>query len=308
MAAATLETRAFLRLAGGPRESSHASASDWWRASPRAFGGQLVAHCILAAGRWAPPGWCCHSCHVHFVGAGRMLDTEYQVVPLREGRSLSLFQVRAVEKADGAVVITAVVGFHDVAGDRQKGATQLCTAAAPDDVAAPPAPRPPSPPATTTVDWPARQRLLDDASLWWLGWPAPCSHQHEQAAVLAFLSDLRGASVAAHAHRTTRRVTMITSLDHSIHFHTPPPAAGPGWVLVQLESPWAADGRAMVRMRLWSPEGALLATAVQEAVLRTEPRPTEADAPAPATPAGLAAGLGYDQDDAALWTPTRAKL
>ena len=34
--------------------------------------------------------------------------------------------------------------------------------------------------------------------------------------MLAFLSDLRGASVAAHAHRTTRRVTMITSLDHSI--------------------------------------------------------------------------------------------
>lgn len=83
---------------------------------------------------------------------------------------------------------------------------------------------------------------------------------------------------------------MQTSLDHTLHFHSPAPQPL-GWVLVQLEAPWAADGRAVVRMKMWSPEGELLATAVQEALLRTEPRPRVG-----AAPAESAAGVGYDQD------------
>jgi acyl-CoA thioesterase II len=111
-----------------------------------------------------------------------------------------------------------------------------------------------------------------------------------QAAALAFLSDLRCSEVASYAHQRTRQVAMHTSLDHTLYFHSAPPQPL-GWVLVQLEAPWAADGRAVVRMKMWSPEGELLATAVQEALLRTEPRTRVG-----AAPAGLAAGGGYDQN------------
>ena len=88
---------------------------------------------------------------------------------------------------------------------------------------------------------------------------------------------------------------MQTSLDHTLHFHSTAPQPL-GWVLVQLEAPWAADGRAVVRTRMWSPEGELLATAVQEALLRTGPRPPVGAAPTASRPAGSAAEVGYDQD------------
>ena len=80
---------------------------------------------------------------------------------------------------------------------------------------------------------------------------------------------------------------MQTSLDHTLHFHSTAPQPL-GWVLVQLEAPWAADRRAVVRMKMWSPEGELLATAVQEALLQTKPRPQDS-----AAPSGSAAGVGY---------------
>ena len=297
-----IDPAVFLRLGQASDGTALADASGWWRATSRAFGGQIVAHCVLAAGRRAPKGWACHSCHVQFVAAGKMVETRYEVEPLREGKSLTLFQVRAVEVPSGALVVCATVGFHDVAGERSRGDTpQLCTTTAP-SAAPPPTPPPPPtmaaamPPAmgNTGANWPARKQVLPDGSLWWLGWPAPVPlGSIEQCAALAFLSDLRGAGVAAFAHRDTRRVAMITSLDHTVHFHTVQPQKPLSWVLVQLESPWAADGRALVRMRLWSPDGELLATAVQEAVLRTRPA-TAADAKP--TPPGLAAGLGYDQD------------
>ena len=182
-----LDVAVFLRLFTDGH-ISQVSSADWWRASPRAFGGQLVAHCIVAAGRCAPPGWSCHSAHVHFVGAGKMHWTEYQVTTLRQGRTLSLFQVKAVE--DGAVVVVATVGFHDAASERQKGAQRLCTSAATPGVPPPPSPCPPPPVASSSprraADWPAVQQLNDDASLWWIGWP---SEQHlgplEQVAALA---------------------------------------------------------------------------------------------------------------------------
>ena len=290
-----LDAAAFLRLAVTDDHSSQASWSDWWRASPRAFGGQLVAHSIVAAGRCAPAGWTCHSVHVSFVGAGKMQRTTYKVTTLRKGRTLSLYQVKALE-ADGTVVVVATVGFHDAASERQRGAQPLCTSAVTPGVPPPPSQCPPPPVASTSArraaEWPAERQLNEDGSLSWVGWPSSPQRLGplEQAAALAFLSDLRGAEVASYAHRRTRQLAMHTSLDHTLHFHSAPPQPL-GWVLVQLEAPWAADGRAVVRMKMWSPEGELLATAVQEALLRTEPR-----APVGAAPAGSAAGGGYDQD------------
>ncbi|KAJ1623853.1 hypothetical protein T492DRAFT_285445 [Pavlovales sp. CCMP2436] len=70
-----------------------AEATRWWRASPRAFGGQLVAHCIVAAGS-VSPFRNAHSVHVHFINASRMIRTLYTVKALREGKSFALYAVQ----------------------------------------------------------------------------------------------------------------------------------------------------------------------------------------------------------------------
>jgi len=40
------------------------------------------------------------------------------------------------------------------------------------------------------------------------------------------------------------------------------------WMLTEMDSPWAGDGRGLVFQRIWTKEGILIATCVQEGVVR----------------------------------------
>ncbi|KAF4961208.1 hypothetical protein FGADI_445 [Fusarium gaditjirri] len=60
------------------------------------------------------------------------------------------------------------------------------------------------------------------------------------------------------------RMSMTTSLDHSIYFHEPLRTKADEWMVSEMESPWAAHGRALVVQRLFSKDGTLLATCSQE--------------------------------------------
>jgi hypothetical protein len=61
---------------------------------------------------------------------------------------------------------------------------------------------------------------------------------------------------------------MNVSLDHAIYFHEPRKVKADEWMFCEMESPWAGDGRGVVVQRIFSKDGALLATCVQEGVIR----------------------------------------
>ncbi|KAI0848136.1 Thioesterase/thiol ester dehydrase-isomerase [Daldinia vernicosa] len=63
-------------------------------------------------------------------------------------------------------------------------------------------------------------------------------------------------------------VGMMVSLDHSIYFHNPSKVRADEWMFVEMESPWAGDGRGVVMQKIYSRDGTLLATAFQEGVVR----------------------------------------
>ncbi|KAI1610083.1 palmitoyl-CoA hydrolase [Exophiala viscosa] len=65
-----------------------------------------------------------------------------------------------------------------------------------------------------------------------------------------------------------RRVGMMVSLDHTIYFHNPRAFRADEWMLTEMESPWAGDGRGLVVQRIWSKDGILIATCTQEGVVR----------------------------------------
>ncbi|EHY57624.1 acyl-CoA thioesterase [Exophiala dermatitidis] len=67
-----------------------------------------------------------------------------------------------------------------------------------------------------------------------------------------------------------RRIGMMVSLDHSIYFHNPRAFRADEWMLQEMESPWAGDGRGLVFQRIWSKDGTLIATCVQEGVTRLQ--------------------------------------
>ncbi|KAK8194116.1 acyl-CoA thioesterase [Zalaria obscura] len=63
-------------------------------------------------------------------------------------------------------------------------------------------------------------------------------------------------------------VGMMVSLDHSIYFHCPRDFRADEWMFTEMESPWAGDGRGLVTQRMFTKDGKLVATCVQEGVVR----------------------------------------
>lgn len=59
-------------------------------------------------------------------------------------------------------------------------------------------------------------------------------------------------------------IGMMVSLDHSIYFHEPRKVRADEWMLSEMESPWAGDGRGVVTQRIFAKDGTLLATCFQE--------------------------------------------
>ena len=65
-----------------------------------------------------------------------------------------------------------------------------------------------------------------------------------------------------------RQIGMMVSLDHLIFFHNPRAFRADEWMLTEMDSPWAGDGRGLVFQRIWTKDGTLVATCVQEGVVR----------------------------------------
>lgn len=59
-------------------------------------------------------------------------------------------------------------------------------------------------------------------------------------------------------------VGMMVSLDHSIYFHNPRAFRADEWMLMEMESPWAGEGRGLAIQKIWSKDGVLIATCTQE--------------------------------------------
>jgi acyl-CoA thioesterase 8 len=65
-----------------------------------------------------------------------------------------------------------------------------------------------------------------------------------------------------------KQLGMMVSLDHSIFFHNPRKFRADEWMLAEMNSPWAGEGRGLVLQRIWSKDGLLIATCTQEGLVR----------------------------------------
>jgi len=64
-----------------------------------------------------------------------------------------------------------------------------------------------------------------------------------------------------------KQIGMMVSLDHTVYFHNPRAFRADEWMFTEMESPWAGDGRGLVFQKMWSKEGVLVASCVQEVSL-----------------------------------------
>lgn len=94
------------------------------------------------------------------------------------------------------------------------------------------------------------------------------SDQSEEtiARYLKEVSEEEAAELGSHQQSGSDRKTlsMMVSLDHTIYFHNPRAFRADEWIFTEMKSPWAGEGRGLVMQKMWSKDGVLIATCVQE--------------------------------------------
>jgi acyl-CoA thioesterase-2 len=87
-------------------------------------------------------------------------------------------------------------------------------------------------------------------------------------AVVAYLSDylMINAALIPHVAEIPDERLFVASINHSIWFHAP---ADPSqWLLYDIVSPWAGQGRALCIGYLYRKDGGMVASVAQEAMVR----------------------------------------
>jgi acyl-CoA thioesterase-2 len=254
----------------------------------RAFGGQVAAQALTAAGRTIDEGRLVHSLHGYFLRPGDpQRPIVYQVDRVRDGLSYATRRVTAVQRGEVIFTLSASFKRAEESGGRQRtmppvpGPEDLpdpflaWERADPEDYAKSagfraldmrflPADAPGMPPEQPGVP----QQFV------WLrtGTPLPDDDPLLQVCALTYLSDLTLASTAAlhlQPHRFGRRTPnrlLLASLDHAMWFHRP--FRADEWLLFAQRSPSASDGRGLAHGEFYNREGVLVASAVQETLVR----------------------------------------
>ncbi len=253
-------------------------------AGRRVFGGLFVAQALVAVSQTVE-GRVPHSLHAYFLSPGDpAMPITYQVERLRDGHSFAARRCVAVQAARRIFEMTA--SFH-------VGEVGLDHAAAMPDV-----PSPESLPSLFTDDdvsgWagPAglrewlRTRQAVEVRPCALGryngsdGPQPTQHVWMRAngrlpddaathrAALAYMSDLTLIDVALAAHGRTlfEPEFAVASLDHALWFHRP--GRADEWLLYAQDSPTTCGGLGLARGLIFDRGGRLVASVMQEGVIR----------------------------------------
>jgi len=235
------------------------------------YGGQVAAQALRAAGSTVPEGRFPHSMHCYYLRAGEAEHpTIMKVARDRDGRSFSARRVEALQH--GKAIFTMAASFHvdeesgdysalpmrqgipspeelDAMGDdRIRSADILMDLRTID-------PPPDIPVEQRSSRWMwarTREALPDDRVL--------------HAGAIAYLSDMSSGFVDLDVPGLPRGGS---SLDHTVYFHRP--GRADEWMLMELEPVSAAGARGVYRGSVHDRNGVLLATLVQENLMRPWP-------------------------------------
>ncbi|NUR57410.1 MAG: acyl-CoA thioesterase II [Catenulispora sp.] len=246
----------------------------------RVFGGQVLGQALTAATATVEPDRSVHSLHGYFLLPGDpAAPIVYEVDRSRTGRSFSTRRVVARQHGRNIFVMSASYQIPEDGLDH---------ADTPPDTPDPETlPAIPPDPADDGEDalwnflyrrWTAFdiRRVPDtgpERRQVWLRTSAPLPDDpHLHTAVLAYVSDLTLLSTTLIRHKLLpHKEVQIASLDHAIWFHRP--ARADQWLLYDQTSPSASGARGLATGRLFTREGTLVATIVQEGLLRLNRAP-----------------------------------
>jgi acyl-CoA thioesterase II len=269
----------------GPNEFTAAARTH---APRRKFGGETMGQATVAAAATVEPGRPISSVHTTFLRSATTAEAvTYSVHDLRDGSTMT---TRRVEAWQGdRRVAECLVTFH-VSEDGLSHADPIEPLPEISDV----------PPAVSQfaddargLEWyldltdrgavemrfpggPHHKRVLagettPPSQSLWVRSAAPLAdcddspERHEAAVV--YVSDYFMLALAGMHHGVVQQPgTLVATLSHTVWFHGS--ARADEWLLHRQHSPWAGHGRALTRGRLYATDGRLVASTMQEGIIR----------------------------------------
>ncbi|MGA5064882.1 acyl-CoA thioesterase II [Streptomyces exfoliatus] len=252
---------------------------------PRVFGGQVAAQALVAAGRTVPEDRLAHSLHAYFLRAGDPgAPIVYTVDRIRDGRSFTTRRVVAVQHGQPIFHLSASFQAYEAGLDHQTDMP-----AAPDPETLPTAaemlPRHlPEEIATRLVEaraavdlryaetppWGSVGEPREPRSQVWFRTNGKLTDDPLLHVVLAtYVSDmtLLDSVLLAHGRGGWALGDVVgASLDHAMWFHRP--FRADEWLLYDQESPTASGGRGLGQARIFTRDGKLAISVIQEGVVR----------------------------------------
>lgn len=256
----------------------------------RVFGGQVLAQALQAAERTVPEGRSCHSFHAYFLRPGDVdRPIVYTVDRIRDGGSFTTRRVVAVQHGKAILNLSASFQIEESGLSHQdampdtvdpdglpgeeilarevahllpEGLRKRAISARPIEIRVVNPQNPIKPdvrPPTKQVWFKANGTLPDDPRL----------HRH----LLAYSSDFHFLGTAFHPHGVSWLTPgfQVASLDHVMYFHRP--FRMDEWLLYDIDSPSAHGARGLVRGRVFTRDGVLVASTMQEGLIRDRRKP-----------------------------------
>jgi acyl-CoA thioesterase-2 len=253
--------------------------------SQRVFGGQVLGQALVAAGRTVQAERPAHSLHAYFLRPGDpATPILYQVDRTRDGRSFTTRRVTAIQH--GQAIFHLEASFHRP----ERGPEH--------QEEMPDVPDPESLPTWRERWEPVAARAPALLRAWWLRerpietryatWVDPLEPEKApprllvwiraagvlpdalllHQCVVAYASDMTLLDTVSlpHAIAWTDEAHQIASLDHAMWFHRP--FRADDWLLYAQESPVAAGARGFAAGRLFTRDGTLAVSVVQEGLIR----------------------------------------
>ncbi|MBB4892260.1 acyl-CoA thioesterase-2 [Streptomyces olivoverticillatus] len=256
---------------------------------PRVFGGQVAAQALVAAGRTVPADRPAHSLHSYFLRPGDpAVPIIYTVDRIRDGRSFTTRRVVAVQHGQPIFHLSASFQEHEEGLEHQEpmpAAPDPLTLPAPADMLPHYADRLGGPEVVERI-LQAREavdlRYVDEPPFASVGEPREPKSQVWfrtngkladdpllHLCLATYVSDmtLLDSVLLAHGRGGWAVGDVVgASLDHAMWFHRP--FRADEWLLYDQESPTASGGRGLARGRIFTQDGQLAVSVIQEGVVR----------------------------------------
>ncbi|MER7620259.1 acyl-CoA thioesterase II [Streptomyces sp. NPDC126503] len=252
---------------------------------PRVFGGQVAAQALVAAGRTVPEDRLAHSLHAYFLRPGDPgAPIVYNVDRIRDGRSFTTRRVVAVQHGQPVFHLSASFQAYEEGLDHQ---AEMPAAPDPDSLPTAAETLPRHLPAeiadrliearaavdlryADTPPWGSVGQPREPRSQVWFRTHGKLSDDPLLHVVLAtYVSDmtLLDSVLLAHGRGGWAVGDVVgASLDHAMWFHRP--FRADEWLLYDQESPSSSAGRGLGQARIFTRDGRLAISVIQEGVVR----------------------------------------